>query len=117
MTLLSDSVIDASQKLMLQQFHHMSGLQTPVLAQTLAFQVHREEFVQIINVRNNYWCAVSNVGCSEGVVNVYDSMYPSVSTATIRIIASLVFSSASKLVVRMMDVGSSQMAQTVVSLP
>ena len=36
---------------------------------------------------------------------MYDSMYPSVSTPTIRVIASLIFSSASKLVVRMMDVG------------
>ena len=36
---------------------------------------------------------------------MYDSLYPSVSTATIRVIASLMFSTASQLVVRMMDVG------------
>ena len=34
-----------------------------------------------------------------------DSLYPSVSSDTIRVIASLVFSSASQLVIQMMDVG------------
>ena len=36
---------------------------------------------------------------------MYDSMYPSVSTGTLRVIASLIFSSASQLVVKMIDVG------------
>ena len=37
-------------------------------------------------------------------VDVYDSLYRTVSSHTLRIIASLVFSSASQLVVRMKDV-------------
>ena len=102
---LSDRVIEAAQLLILQQFPHISGLQNPILQQTLTFQVHRGEFVQVINVRNNHWCAVSNIDCGEGEVRVYDSMYPSISTGTLRVIASLVFSSASQLVVKMMDVG------------
>ena len=91
---------------MLQQFPHVSGLQTPVLQQTLAFQVHRGEFVQIICVGNSHWCTISNIGCDEGEVKVYDSLYSSISNVTLRIIASFVCSSASQLVVRMMDVGT-----------
>ena len=104
---LSDKVIEAAQLLILQQFPHISGLQNPILQQTHTFQVHRGEFVQIyiINVRNNHWCTISSIGCGEGEVKVYDSMYPSVSTGTLRLIASLIFSSASQLVVNMMDVG------------
>ena len=82
----------------------MTELEPPTLAQTMAFQVHRGDFIQILNVRNCHWCTISNVGCEEGAVNVYDSMYSSVSTDTIRIIASMMLSSASKLVIRMMDV-------------
>ena len=93
------------QLLILQEFPHLSSLQDPILQQNLSFQVHREEFVQSINVRNNHWCTVSNVGCDEGVVNVYVSLYPSVSKSTLKLIASLVFSPASQLVVRMMDAG------------
>ena len=103
---LSDSVIHSAQLLMLQQFPHVSGLQTPVLQQTLAFQVHKGEFVQIICVGNSHWCTVSNISCDEGEVKVYDSLYSSISNVTLRIIASLVCSSASQLVVRMMDVGT-----------
>ena len=102
---LSDSVIAAAQLLILQQFPHMSGLQTPVLQQSLAFQVHSGEFVQIVNIRNNHWCVISTVGCDEGVVNVYDSMYASLTSSTVRIIASLMYSSTSQLTIRMMDVG------------
>ena len=61
--------------------------------------------MQIINIRNSHWVTISNVGCSEGVVNVYDSLYHSVPKSTLKLIASLMFSCASKLVVTMMDVG------------
>ena len=83
----------------------MSGLQPSTLAQTMAFQVHRGQFVQILCVGGNHWCTVSNVGCDDGVVNVYDSMYSSVSSTTINVIAGLLFTSATKLVIRIMDVG------------
>ena len=56
---LSDKVVEAAQLLILQQFPHISGLQNPILQQTHTFQVHRGEFVQIINVRNNHWCTIS----------------------------------------------------------
>ena len=102
---LNDNVISAAQMLLLQQFPHMSGLQPPTLAQAMAFQVHRGEFVQILCIQGNHWCTVSSVGCDDGVVNVYDSMYSSVSFTTIYVIASLLFTSTLKLKIRMMDVG------------
>ena len=46
--------------------------------------------MHIVRVRDRHWCTVSNVGCNDGVVNVYDSLYPSVSTETIILIATLV---------------------------
>ena len=101
---LNDNIISAAQLIMLQHFPHMSGLQPPTLQQTMAFDVHRGEFVQILHVHNSHWCAVSNVGCDDGVVNYYDSLYPSVSSATMRTIASLLFSPASELVVNVMGV-------------
>ena len=61
--------------------------------------------MQIISVGGCHWCTVSNIGCDDGVVNVYDSMYSSASSGMIKLIASLMFSPAEQLVVRMMDVG------------
>ena len=102
---LSDTVIRTGQLLVLQEFPNIAGLQDPVVHRSLSFQILRGEFVQIIFVGGCHWCTVSNVGCDDGVVNVYDSMYPSVSSGTVKLIASLVFSPAKQLVVRMMDVG------------
>ena len=102
---LNDNIITAAQLIMLQQFPHISGLQPPTLQQTMAFDVHRGEFVQILNIRNSHWCTVSNVGCDDGVVNYYDSLYPSVSSATMCTIASLIFSPANELVVKILDIG------------
>ena len=101
---LTDKIITTAQMLMLQHFPNMAGLQPPPLQKFFQFDVHCGEFVQIINVRNNHWCVVSTVGCEKGVVNVYDSLYSSVLDSTTHLIASMVSSSASKLVVRMMDV-------------
>ena len=75
---LNDSIISAAQKLMLQHFPHMPGLQPPTLQHAWGFNV---SFLIIIG----------------GVVHYYDSMYPSVSSETMQLIASLVFSPASKL--------------------
>ena len=84
----------------------MKGLEPPVLQDVLSFEVHTAEFVQIINVRGNHWCVVSTVGCDRdsGVINVYDSLYSSVPSDTIYLIASMIYSSASRLEVRMMSV-------------
>ena len=102
---LNDSIISAAQKLMLQHFPLMSGLQPPTLQHAWGFDVHRGDFVQILHVHNSHWSVVSNIGCEDGIVNYYDSMYPSVSSTTMQLIASLVFSPASELEVRIMDVG------------
>ena len=71
---LTDSVINAAQTLLKQQFPHVGGLLEAVLADTLGFEIQRGEFVQILKVRRSYWITISNIGCQDGVVNVYDSM-------------------------------------------
>ena len=83
----------------------MSGLQPPTLQHAWGFDVHRGEFVQILHVHNSHWSVVSNIGCEDGVVDYYASMYPSVSSITMQLIATLVFSPASELEVRIIDVG------------
>ena len=47
---LSDKIIAAAQLLIFQQHPDVSGLQNPILQETLAFQVHTKEFVQIVHV-------------------------------------------------------------------
>ena len=86
-----------------------SGLQPPTLQQAWGSDVHRGEFVQIHHVHNSHWCVVSNE-CEDGTVDYYDSMYPSVPSQTMQLIATLMFNPASELKVRIMDVGQQSKA-------
>ena len=68
---LPDSVINVAQTLLKQQFPHVGGLQEVILADTLAFEIHGGEFVQILNVRKSHWIRVSGCFCQ---LTFYDSM-------------------------------------------
>ena len=89
--------------LVLQEFPHIAGLQDPTVHNSLF--PNSQRIVQIIFVGGCHWCTVSNIGWDDGVVNVYNSMYSSASSGTIKLIASLLFSPAEQFIVRMMDVG------------
>ena len=99
----SGSVITAAQRLMSQEYSTVSVLQPSVLQQTLTFQRHTGEFVQILHVGNYHWCVVSNMGCEGGVVHVYDSSYTRVSAVTLRVIASLLCITGPKMVVKVLN--------------
>ena len=101
---LTDKIITAAQMLILQHFPSMAGLQPPALQKVLAFEVHSGGFVQIINVANNHWCLVSTVGCSSGVVNVYDSLHTPLSDETTYLIASMISTTTTELRIVTMDV-------------
>ena len=102
---LTDEIITAAQKLMHQHFPNMEGFQPPTLGKLHSgFDVHRDAFVQIINVKNIHWCVVSTVGCETGIINLYDSLYGSVDPETEFLIAGMVFSPASNLTIKMVNI-------------
>ena len=47
---LNDKIVQAGQLLLAKSFPDINGLQSPVLAQVSGFQIHREKFVQILNI-------------------------------------------------------------------
>ena len=59
----------------------MLGLQSMLLCYTLAFEVMREEFVQVLHSGGNHWLTVSTIGCPPFyTVKVYDSLYSDLPT-------------------------------------
>ena len=71
---LSDAVVTASQHLLKELYPHVGGLQPTTLGLTLGFVVQKTEFVQILNLRDNHWVTVSNIGCPPATIQVFDSM-------------------------------------------
>ncbi len=53
--LLNDSIINAAQHLMRDEYPNIDGLQDLILQQNLSFRVQTGEFVKILNKGNNHW--------------------------------------------------------------
>ena len=108
---LNDRIINAGQRLLRRQFPEWEGFQDTLLGQNLTFAVCKKMFVQILNVGNQHWIAVSSKSectnihatiCQQSVntcifvglnnVTVYDSLPSStVSSRTKDQIAAICF--------------------------
>ena len=54
---------------------HVSGFQNPMLQVTNCFDIQRStEFIQCLNVAVMHWITIATVGCTHGIVRVYDSL-------------------------------------------
>ena len=58
---LTGNLIDAGQTLLKNAYPQIGGLQSTSLGETLAFQIQRGEFVQVLNVAGNHWITISNL--------------------------------------------------------
>jgi hypothetical protein len=74
---LNDEHIDHAQWLLTQTFPHSNGLYSVLAFQGRKPKVERglEDFVQIINVGGNHWVSITNIGCKENAIKVYDSLF------------------------------------------
>ena len=118
---ITDSIINAGQKLIKEAFPHIGGLQVTTLGEILAFQMERREFVQVLHVNNNHWITVSNIQCTSGNVNIFDcNLGMDISHRTKQLICSLVRSQDKKITLRIKPVqrqnGSSDCAHGVFAL-
>ena len=57
------------------ELEHISGLQHPLLGQTLNFDIVPDEMVQILHSGENHWITVSTIGSSTpSTVRIHDSL-------------------------------------------
>jgi hypothetical protein len=99
---LSDLHIGLAQRLVAHKFTNINGLQHPVYQWKKVIQQHSA--IQIINISGSHWAVLSTVGCSKSMVNLYDSLYSSISSDTIKIIAHLFQFESENFSVSMMNV-------------
>ena len=70
---LTDKHINASQLLLKAQFPSVQGLGLTYAPPRFGKWI--ENYIQIIHSRSCHWVTASTIGCTEGTVNIYDSMY------------------------------------------
>ena len=72
---ITDTIVNAAQLLLRQQFPQLPGLQDVSLGQTMAFNVCAGEFVQILHTSQDHWLTVSTTGVKHPTVKIYDSLF------------------------------------------
>ncbi len=86
-----------AQQLLRRQFPYLNCLQPTVLQEPHGPEPLPNQ-LQVIDSRGDHWIPASNIGCANGVVTVYNSVYRSVDKVTSAIITNLFQSSATKIV-------------------
>lgn len=102
--LLTDTIINAAQMLLKQEFPSLSGLQSVACGLVMNFNIEPDEFVQILHNGQGHWLTISTIGTSHPVVHVYDSMYPSASTLVKAQIATILHTVYPTITLQFMDV-------------
>ena len=115
---LTDLHVGFAQKLLKQQFPHCNGLQPTVFQAKKTLESHKPlpNQLQVIHSRGNHWILASNIGCGNGEVSVYDSVYSSVDKATMAIITHLFQSSKVKIVKSPKQMGGSDCGVFVIAM-
>lgn len=74
---LNDKHINACQVILRSQFQSIKGLNLTHCPSRFGYWVGN--YLQIVHCGSNHWITISSIGCNEGEVKVYDSLYCSVS--------------------------------------
>ena len=80
--LLTDKHMNFAQALIKKHFNDLSGLHCTLTISQLQVPMVSENVLQILHIGGNHWVVASNIGCTTGEVNLYDSIYSEISNAT-----------------------------------
>ena len=83
---MTDKHMNFAQGLLKKQNRDISGLQFTFLLPTLTTTITSSRALQIMHCRGNHWIVATTIGCPQGVVKVFDSLYSSVDPTTQQVI-------------------------------
>ncbi len=74
---LTDEHMDHAQWLISKQFPDVKGFHSVLAFAGKSPKVEKglTDFVQILNIRGDHWVVVTNIGCEENKIKVYDTLY------------------------------------------
>ena len=101
---ITDSIVNAAQQLLREQFPQLPGLQDVSLGLTVAFNIMPAEFLQVLHTSQDHWVTISTIGVKDPKVLIYDSLYDYLPNLAKAQIASLLCSKEDVIKVQMMDV-------------
>ena len=101
---ITDTLIDASQKLLKQQFPNLPGLENVDLGLFMNFAVQPGHFLQILNTSHRHWLTISTIGVQHPEIHVFDSLYNSIPRMAQAQIATIMCTQENTIEVKIIDV-------------
>ena len=98
---LTATIMSAVNMALHNQFHQIQGVQNTTLSK---FDTATGNFIQMLHSNSNHWVMVSNIGCSPGQINYYDSLYHSITPSVKKQIKSLFPGNVEEIKVKVMPV-------------
>ena len=86
--------------MLVNKLPHLNGFRMFALGHTLAFEIQKQEFIQILHTGCGHWVAISTVRCPNGAVNVFDSLPPAYTNDLQLQRAAILFSSLPSINIR-----------------
>ncbi len=99
---ITDSIVNAAQKLLKEQFPGINGLQNVCMGYVMGFEIQAGAFLQILH-SNNHWLTIAS-GQHQPSVKVFDSLNSYISTLVKAQIACILSTQKDKISFSIMDV-------------
>ena len=74
--------IDGALALLRQQYPEIGGLQSILCQQSDKPLLQPNNAIQVIHIHPQYWATISTIGCEENNVELYDSVFSTISVST-----------------------------------
>lgn len=100
---ITDSVMNAVQQLLQQQFPSVNGLQSVTLGLVCNFNIIQGDFIQILH-SPGHWITASTIGLSYPSVAIMDSLYDTLSRSVGCQLATILCTEHKSIPVEFMDV-------------
>lgn len=79
---LTDMHIDGTHALLKQQHPEIGGLQSTLYQQSDKPLLQPNNAIQVIHIVPQHWATISTMGCKENTVELYDSVFNTISLST-----------------------------------
>ena len=100
---ITDSIVNAVQKLLKLQFPHNGGFQPVELGLVYSFEIVQDEFIQILH-SPGHWITCSTIGLAHPHVAVFDSLYNTASTPVALQLSTILCTEQKSIQLQFMDV-------------
>ena len=72
--------INAAEAILRNQFPAIKGIKDTLLGTNLMFSIQSLEMLQVLHDGSLHWLLISTLGCSDGIIKIYDSMKKQIPT-------------------------------------